>query len=687
MIAKEACRSKYMAASYPSVEYDSPVRRDADITRINDLRTLLHKANMAYYGEADSLMPDRAYDECMAELSGLEGLYPKMVDAHSPTRTIGGTLLPGFESVDHDVPMQSVDNTYTLEDVASWRDRLDGLLDGEPVRLYADPKIDGVALSLHYKNGELVSAVTRGDGQRGDVVTAQARRMASIPLTLTRPVTVEVRGEAVIDDATFERVNAARAAAGDPLFKNARNTTAGTLKSLDTDVVAERGVQFMMHGRGANDLRVDTWTDFVAACCDMGLPVSGLGKTFESTAALLRWLESFAQTRSSLGYGVDGMVIRVDSFAQQERLGSTSKAPRWCVAYKYPAEQKQTTLIAVDWQVGRNGTLTPRATLTPVDIAGTTVQHATLHNIEEIHRKDIRIGDTVFVEKAGEIIPQVLGPVVEARIGDEVPLQAPTSCPACGGGVEPEGPKLFCVNPECPAQLRERIIWFVGRGQMNIDGLGERVVDVLVEQGLVQHFADLYSLQASQLSKLDRLGDVSAANLVASIEASKSRGLGGVLAAVGIRHVGRTGAKTLSAAFANWRALAEADEASLGALNDIGEVIARSVSGFFASDQGRAMFESLEAAGLNMQGESSETIVDSLFLGKRVVLTGSLEHFDRRGLTSQLEALGATVGSSVSPKTDLVIAGAKAGSKLAKAQQLGVEVWDEAQLVEQLAGI
>ena len=676
--------------------------RDADIARITKLRSLLVAANAAYYDDADSLMADREYDEQMQELSALEAGYPELADANSPTRTIGGTLLQGFASIDHDVPMQSVDNTYTLDDVRAWADRIRASLDGASVCFFADPKIDGVALSLHYEAGQLVRAVTRGDGQRGDIVTAQARRMASIPMSLSKPVSIEIRGEAIIDNATFERVNSDREAAGLDLFKNARNTTAGTLKSLDTNLVAERGVRFMMHGRGAGDLGVSAWTAFTEACQALGLPVSDLSRSFESIDTLLTWLETFAQTRSTLGYGVDGMVVRVDDFSQQAALGSTSKSPRWCVAYKYPAEQQQTVLLSVAWQVGRNGTLTPRATLKPVDIAGTTVQHATLHNIEEIRRKDIRVFDRVFVEKAGEIIPQVLGPVMEARTGDETPVEPPTTCPACGSDVEPEGPKLYCVNPECPAQLLEGIIWFVGRGQMNIDGLGDRVVALLVDEGLVSHFADLFALRAEQLEPLmliplsksppKRLGERRAATIVASIEASKQRGLAAVLAAVGIRHVGRTVARTLAGAYGHWRALAAASEAEVSQLNDVGDVIARSVSGFFGSESGAAMFEALEVAGVDLKSSQASALPNSLranspFAGKRVVLTGTLEQFDRRGLTEQLEALGATVSSSVSVKTDLLIAGAKAGSKLEKARMLGLEVWDEAMLVEQLAAI
>jgi len=376
------------------------------------------------------------------------------------------------------------------------------------------------------------------------------------------------------------------------------------------------------------------------------------------------------------------MVVRIDDFSQQAALGSTAKAPRWCIAFKYPAEQGRTRLERVDWQVGRNGTLTPRATMAPIQLAGTTVQHATLHNIEEIRRKDIRIGDDVLVEKAGEIIPQVLSPVTSARTGGEVEIEPPAACPACGGPVGPEGPRLFCLNPECPAQLRERIAWFAGRGQMHIDGLGLKVVDQLVDAGLVSHFADLYRLQEADLVPLERFGEKAAAKLVAAIGASRGRGMARVLAAVGIRQIGRTAARTLEAHFSDIDALTAAEEADLAALPDFGDITAGLLYGFLHSDVGGDVFRRLAEAGVDLRSGTSgaSEAGDAAWTGKRVVLTGTLADFDRRGLTDRLESLGATVSGSVSARTDLVIYGDKAGSKLKKAQDLGVETWDEAAL-------
>jgi len=414
--------------------------------RIEELRSLLTRANEAYFGDTAPFMPDREYDTLLDELGSLEAAHPELADAHSPTRRVGGGLVTGFQSVAHAVPMQSIDNSYALDDVQAWAQRVAGTLGDIPFTCFADPKIDGVAMSVRYVKGRFAQAITRGDGVKGDDITAQAKRITCLPMRLSKPVTVEIRGEAFIDDDTFVRVNQERTRDGDAEFMNARNTTAGTLKSLQTDLVAERGVRFLMHGRGDGDtLGATLWSDFVQAAGDLGLPVSTMGQAFSDLDDLCAHLEDFATQRSALGFGVDGMVVRVNDFAQQAQLGSTSKSPRWCVAYKYPAEQKQTTLLDVQWQVGRNGTLTPRATLKTVKIAGTNVRHATLHNIEEIQRKDLRIGDSVWVEKAGEIIPQVLGPVEGARSGGETQIEAPVACPACGGLVEREGPKLYSV--------------------------------------------------------------------------------------------------------------------------------------------------------------------------------------------------------------------------------------------------
>ncbi len=658
-----------------------------DLERISTLRSLLRRANEAYYEHAEPIMSDREFDELLEELERLEAAHPEAWDDQSPTRVVGGGVLTEFTSVAHVVPMQSIDNTYTLDDVRAWYERVSGGRDDRPL-LTCDPKIDGVAISIRFEQGRLVRAVTRGDGVRGDDITAQVRRIRDVPVRLegSAPETLEVRGEIFMPNDVFNAVNEQQEAKGAPLYANARNLTAGTLKSLDTNIVAARRLSFRCHGRGeVAGVDAAGYDEFLSYVEALGVPVSEQRRVCVTIDDVISYIEEFGIARADLGYGVDGMVIRVDAFGQQQTLGATAKAPRWCIAFKYPAEQGTTRLERVDWQVGRNGTLTPRATMAPVHLAGTTVTHSTLHNIEEIRRKDIRVGDTIIVEKAGEIIPQVVAVVKDARCGEEVEIEPPMKCPACAGPVEPEGPRRFCMNPECPAQLRERIAWFAGRGQMDIDGLGEKVVDVLVDAGLVAHFADLYRLRPSDLEPLDRFAETSAAKLVAAIEGSRSRGLARVLAAVGIRQIGRSAARTLAEHFADLDAIVEANEAALQALPDFGEITARILYDFLHSSVGKEVFAGLRDAGVELTSMSAGRSAEATgWDGRRVVLTGTLTNFGRRALTELLESLGATVSGSVSARTDLVIAGEKAGSKLEKAEALGIEVWDEARLSTEL---
>lgn len=676
--------------------------RSSEKTRIRELRELLDRANVAYYVDADPIMPDREYDELLTELAELESHHPELHDPNSPTQRVGGEPVKGFKTVRHTVPMQSIDNTYSIDDLKAWYERCmkglgsDGDLFGASgdVAFVCDPKIDGIAISLRYENGKLITAVTRGDGEKGDDVTAQVRAIRAIPLSLQGkpPDVLEIRGEIFMPNAEFERVNREREERGEPVFANARNSTAGTLKSLDVSVVAERKLSFVAHGRGVVTglKKVDSFSEFLKAIKAMGVPVSPLAKVCESLDAIVKTVEKFRDKRNDLPYGVDGMVIRVDNFAQQDELGSTSKAPRWCIAYKYPAEQGETKLERVDWQVGKNGTLTPRATMQPIFLAGTTVSHATLHNIEEITRKDIRVGDTVVIEKAGEIIPQVVRVVEDKRTGKEKKIKPPEKCPACDGVVEREGPKLFCVNPECPAQFREKLKWFVGRGQMDIDGMGEKLVDQLADAGLVHHFADIFTLKREQLLELERMGEKSADNLLAAIEEAKKRGLARVLAGLGIRHIGTSAAKTLAKHFKDADALMHATVEELKELPDFGEITAPTLHAHLHSKQGRDAFVRLDKVGVDLtsatyRAKPQAEAGDSVFAGKTIVLTGSLEHFTRPELTEKLESLGATVSGSVSKNTDIVIAGESAGSKLDKANKLGVDVWDEKKLLAELA--
>ncbi|MHC4101384.1 MAG: NAD-dependent DNA ligase LigA [Planctomycetota bacterium] len=681
--------------------------------RIRELRELLQRANDAYFVDNEPIMPDSEYDVLLAELVGLEQAHPELHDANSPTQRVGGEPIEGFATVRHRVRMMSIDNTYSADDLMAWHERVIKGLEAEGVQPAAlhyvcDPKIDGVAVSLRYEKGSLALALTRGDGERGDDVTAQVRTVRTVPLRLRKhrnppPGVLEVRGEIFMTNEEFERINAERGKAGETPFANARNATAGTLKQLDPKVVAGRRLSFVAHGRGevVGLEEVKSFSAFVHRLKALGVPTSPYTIRCGNLEQVLTTIESFASKRGDLGYGVDGVVVRVDSFDHQQRLGATSKAPRWCIAFKYPAEQGETRLERVEWLVGKGGTLTPRATMEPVFLAGTTVKHATLHNIEEIQRKDIRVGDTVVIEKAGEIIPQVVKVVEAKRAGRQRPIRAPKRCPACSGVVEREGPKVYCVNPECPAQFREKLKWFVGRGQMDVDGLGEKLIEQLLEEGLVEHFADLYTLKADQLAPLThegktkdgkptevRLGEKSAARIVRGIEESKGRGLARVLAGLGIRHIGAAAARILARHFADADALLAAPEEQLRELPDFGEITAATLHAHLHSEPARDTFQRLAAAGVDLSSRehAAGPTRGSTLSDKTVVLTGSLASFTRETLTERLAGLGAKVTGSVSKKTDLVIVGADPGSKADKARALGIETWDEAKLLEELKG-
>lgn len=687
--------------------------KSSDAKRIEELRELLDRANYAYFVDADPIMSDLDYDKLMRELIDLEHAHPELADPNSPSQRIGGQPVEGFKTVRHSVPMTSIDNTYSVDDLRAWHQRVlkglgaaeessTGLFSndeqGPEVAFVCDPKIDGIAINLRYENGLLTQAVTRGDGERGDDVTAQVRTIRAIPLRLHNvpkaqfPQVLEVRGEIFIPNAEFARINTERQAQGEALFANARNATAGTLKNLDPQIAAQRKLSFYAHGRG--EVRgkevesVKSYWDFLHAIKRLGVPVNPLAQRCDSIEDIIKRIEWFARERAKMPYGVDGMVVRIDRFDQQDELGSTSKAPRWCIAYKYPAEQGTTVLRHVDWQVGKGGTLTPRATMDPIFLAGTTVTHATLHNIEEIHRKDIRIGDTVVIEKAGEIIPQVVRVVMEKRPKSSKPMDPPRKCPECGGAVEQDGPKLYCMNPECPAQFREKLQWFIGRRQMDIDGMGEKLVNQLIDSGLVKHFADVFALKRDDLLKLERMGEKSVDNLLESIAASKSRGLARVVAGLGIRHIGTSAAKTIASHFPNAEALLLASVEQLMELPDFGEITAPVLHAYLQSKQGRETFRRLEKAGVDltspMYSAKPQAAGDSAFAGKNIVLTGTLEKFTRPELTEKLEALGAKVSGSVSKNTSLVIAGQNAGAKLDKAHELGIQVWDETKLIEAL---
>jgi DNA ligase (NAD+) len=563
----------------------------------------------------------------------------------------------------------------------------------------AEPKIDGVAISLRYEQGQLTRATTRGDGARGDDVTQNVRTIRSIPLELEPsgrwpiPAVLEVRGEIFLPSAEFQRLNRASVEAQQEPFANARNATAGTLKQLDSRLVAQRRLDFLAHGQGEITASpFATQSEFSQALAEWGVPTSPLARRCHAVPEVWQLIEQFDAARHELSFAVDGVVVKLDRYDQRTQLGATSRFPRWCIAYKYPAEQVETRLLQVDWQVGKTGKLTPRATMEPVLVAGTTVQHATLHNLGEIRRKDIRVGDRVVIEKAGEIIPQVVRVNLAERPDALAPIEPPQQCPDCGGEVESEQDEAgketarYCMNPECPAQLRERLIHFAARGQMDIDGLGEKIVLQLADAGLLNSFGDLFTLHQhrAQLLQLDRMGEKKVDNLLAGIEAAKGRGLERVLCGLGVRHVGSTVSKILAKQYRSIDALQAATCAEIqsfkrdGEESGIGPEIAASLHHFLSSAAGRAVVQELRSAGVLLESTSAELAPTSqIFAGKTFVVTGKLEKYAREEIHALVEQHGGKAGSSVSRQTDYLVAGEKAGSKLTKAEQLGVVVLSE----------
>ncbi len=736
--------------------------------RIAELRQVLERANRAYYVDAAPEMSDVQFDRLLAELAALEQAHPEFADPNSPTVRVGGAPIDGFRTIKHALPMLSIDNTYELghsdknDGLLDWYDRVvRGADEGDAGALFAavkpkdrpwliaDAKIDGVAMSLRYERGQLITAITRGDGAKGDDVTHNVRTIRELPLTLAGknvPDVLEIRGEVYFPLKEFARVNTEREAAGDELFANPRNAAAGTLKQLDPKLAASRRLGFVAHGRGqiSDPDFTDSHSGFLEAIGAMGVPVNTPMVRTQDIHAVVGAITDFGPKRERQPYAIDGVVVRLDSWTTQDALGTTAKSPRWVVAYKYPAERKTTVLIRVDAQVGKTGKITPRAVMNPVLLAGTTVQHATLHNYGRVHdaptepdnpaspRIDIRIGDTVYVEKAGEIIPYVAGIVLAKRPKDAKSIKPPTKCPVCGGPVEVEPleaeqqPSLetqrFCVNPECPAQVREKLIWFAGRKQMDIEGLGEKTIDQIRAAGTVplESFADIFRLHEhrAKLMELDRMGEKKVDNLLEGIEQAKSRGLSRVLAGMGIRHVGDTTSRQLGKAFADLDALLNATEpalrpkacskaeaAVLGLPADpkdrpetgLGKDTAPIVHAYLHSASARKTFSDLRELGVDLASHEyvkpgskpSATLVNSPFAGKTIVITGTLASYERDELARLLESLGAKASGSVSSKTGLLIVGENAGSKLAKAQELGVPVMEEPELLAALrsAGI
>ena len=652
----------------------------------------------------DPTISDGEFDALVAELRALEQAHPDLITPDSPTQRVGGRPVDRFETVAHLVPMLSLDNAYQPAELRAFDERVRKGLGDTTWDYVAELKIDGLSIALTYEDGRLVRGVTRGDGRRGEDVTSNVRAIRAVPLRLRTgpPRRIEVRGEIYLPRASFERINRARVEAGEPVFANPRNAAAGTMRNLDAQLVAERRLAgFFYHladgstgepGAGRATAALDHQADILRTLRGWGLPVEPNWNACQDIDEVLVFCDAWADRRHDLPYETDGVVIKVNQLAARRTLGATSKFPRWAIAFKFPAEQSTTRLLRIEVNVGRTGAVTPYAVLEPVRIGGSTVQLATLHNADEVARKDIRARDMVLVEKGGDVIPKILKPLVERRpAGDAAPqpFVMPTRCPSCDSQLHrPEGEVVWrCLNSSCPAKLRRSVEHFASRGAMNIEGLGEAMADQLVGTGLVHDVADLYDLTPAALEALDRVGKKSAANLVAQIEASLSTDLWRLLFGLGIRHVGERGARALAEAFGSLDALAAASVEAIEEVPDVGPVMAESVHTFLATPSNRALLDRLRARGVTTTARETGGSADARRLrGRTFVLTGTLEGMTRDEATAAIERLGGRVASSVSKKTSAVVAGRDSGRKLAKAEALGVETLDEEAFLQLIMG-
>ena len=668
--------------------------RAADLAEADKLRREIRHNEYLYYVLDAPEITDAEYDRMMVRLRELEARYPDSIPADSPTQRVGGRASSQFTEVRHLEPLLSLGNVFSAEELRAFDERVrSGLPAGSKVEYVMEPKIDGLACSLIYENGKLVRAATRGDGVVGENVTANVRTIRSIPLTLkvpegeAVPELLDVRGEVYMPRQAFMRLNEQRAERGESEFANPRNAAAGSLRQLDPQVTASRSLSFFAYylvGEGAQPKHSES----LALLAHYGFKVSENYKVVENIDEAIKYIGDFNELRQGLSYDTDGAVIKVNDVYQQRILGATGKDPRWATAYKYPPEQAETTLEDIDWRVGRTGVLTPTAVLTPVKLSGSVISRATLHNEDFIRAKDIRIGDRVVINKAGEIIPEVLRVVVEKRTGDEKEVEIPSVCPECGWRVERQGEEaaIRCTNPHCPALGREGLIHFVSRDAMNIDGCGPSVINALLDAGLVRDAADLYSLRKEDLLKLERMGEKSADNLLAALAESKKNELDKLLFALGIRHVGAKVARILATEFGSMEKLQQAQPEELAQIRDIGDKIAESVVTWLNVPANIDLVERLAAAGLTMTFTPPASQEDNPFFGKTLVFTGTMPTLGRAEAKTMAQDVGAKVSGSVSKKTDYVIAGAEAGSKLEKAQQLGVTVIDEAEFLRLLKG-
>jgi len=648
--------------------------------KIEELRKSLEYHAYKYYVEDSPEISDYAYDRMFRELQELEAAHPEYDDPHSPTKRVGGQALDKFEKVTHTVPLGSLTDVFSFEELRGFLHNA-----GEEDAYSVEAKIDGLSVALRYEKGKLVRGATRGDGLIGEDLTANIRTIMSIPLTIPYEGVLEVRGEVFMPRSSFERVNAEREEKGEPKFANPRNAAAGSLRQLDPKIAASRGLDIFIFNLQYCEITFARHDETLAFLKEQGFKVIPLVETLVGYDDIVGMIQKIGELRSELPYDIDGAVIKENLLSRREALGETANTPKWAVAYKYPPEKKATKLTDIVIQVGRTGVLTPNAVLEPVQLAGTSVSRATLHNIDFIAEKDIRIGDTVWVQKAGDIIPEVVSVEKGKRNGTEIPYTMPTCCPSCGEPVvrNPKEAAVRCTNSACPAQLVRNLTYFASRSAMNIDGLGEAVVELLCQNGLVKNVADFYYLKAEDIAPLDRMGEKSAAKLITAIEDSKTRGPEKLLCAFGIRQVGEKAAKAITKRFGDLYDIFTATSEELTAIEDVGAITAGNIIDYFSHPQTRIMLDAMKTAGVVTAQEITAT-EDGIFEGMTFVLTGTLPTMKREEAAALIERNGGKTSSSVSKKTTYVLAGAEAGSKLTKAEQLGIPILSEEDLLRML---
>lgn len=656
--------------------------------RSAELRNELNQYSYEYYVQDQPSVEDFVYDKKYQELVEIETEYPDLITPESPTQRVGGKVLEGFEKVVHDIPLYSLNDVFSKDELIAFDERVKKAI-GHAVSYCCELKIDGLSISLKYENGVFVQGATRGDGTVGENITENLKTVKSIPLRLKEPLSIEVRGECYMPKSSFVKLNHQREEEGKEVFANPRNAAAGSLRQLDTRIAAKRNLStFLYTLADFGPLESTTQDHALNEMSRLGFRTNPEHRVCETIDEVWAYIETFHETRDQLPYEIDGIVIKVNEFELQDELGFTVKAPRWATAYKFPPEEAQTTLLDIDWTVGRTGVLTPTAIMEPVRLAGTTVGRASLHNSDYIEKKDIRLKDTILVYKAGDIIPEVAQIILEKRPDDSEPYPVPTHCPICDSELVhlDEEVALRCINPKCPAQIKEGLSHFVSRNAMNIDGLGPRVLAQMFDKGLVSDVADLYGLEKDQLLTLDKIKDKSAENILKAIDASRENSVERLIFGLGIRHVGAKAAGILAEHFGSLEAISKASKEEIIDLNTIGETIADSLVTYFENEEVHELMQELAERGVNLEYKgiraSQLAEVESPFKDKTVVLTGKLIDYTREDAKEKIQNLGGKVTGSVSKKTDIVVAGEDAGSKLTKAQNLGIEVWDEKQMIQ-----